>query len=350
VSGAITATTTAADLEEPIPVPSGYGFKLNPDSTNLEHKYDSGRLPPQQAEVAAGEVVDYYVNRLSPEWTLVSRQEPPLPLEVELRQGDTSRGISISVSVVTPQGRPAVLVLSIRTLLCGEDLPVPEPSPGGCMAAPVSKLVRYPGGGPVPVAEPSTGPLREPVPLPPGYEFALVAGISDEQAHAYVSTTSMSDAEADRGQRAVMRYYRHALNDWTIVETDEAKLVVKGPDSTSGLEIDARTGVWVMGGRVELEIRSSIARKTTRAPGLLLASLHAPGRPRAGSPPRAAPRPHAPRLRACRPDWRILGLPREPCLRRTLDRLRGGSDAASGARRDAAGGGLSPRRTASRVV
>ena len=253
VSGAFTATTTAADLEEPIPVPSGYGFKLNPDSTNFEHKYDSGRLPPQRAEVAAGEVVDYYVNRLSPEWTLVSRQEAPL--QVELRHGDTSRGISISVSVVTPQGRPAVLVLSIRTRLCGEDLPVPEPSPGGCMAAPVSKLVRYPGGGPVPVAEPSTGPLREPVPLPPGYEFALVEGISDEQVHAYVSTTGMSTAEADRGQRAVMRYYRHALNDWTIVETDEAKLVVKDPDSTSGLEIYARPGSWVMGGRVELEIR-----------------------------------------------------------------------------------------------
>lgn len=253
VSGAIYATTTAADLEEPIPVPSGYGFKLNPDSTNLEHKYDSGRVPPQQADVAAVEVVDYYVNRLSPEWTLVSRQGATLG--VQLRQGDTSRGISISVSVVTPQGRPAVLVLSIRTLLCGEDLPVPEPSPGGCMAAPVSELVRYPGGGPVAVAEPSTGPLREPVPLPPGYEFVLVAGISDEQVHAYVSTISMSDAEADRGQRAVMRYYRHALNDWTIVETDEAMLVVKDRDSTSGLEIYTRTGTSVMGGRVELEIR-----------------------------------------------------------------------------------------------
>jgi hypothetical protein len=255
VSGAITATTTAPDLEEPIPVVSGYGFKLNPDSTNLEHKYDSGPLPRQQAEVAAGEVVDYYVNSLSPEWTLVSRQEPPLPLEVELRQGDTSRGISISVSVVTPQGRPAVLVLSIRTLLCGEDLPVPEPSPGGCMDAPVSKLVRYPGGGSVPVAEPSTGPLREPVPLPPGYKFALVAGISDEQRHAYVSTTSMSDAEADRGQRAVMRYYRDALDDWTIVETDEAMLLLRDPDSTGGLGIYATTGVSVYGGRVELEIR-----------------------------------------------------------------------------------------------
>lgn len=116
--------------------------------------------------------------------------------------------------------------------------------------------MRYPGGGPVPIAEPSTGPLREPVPLPPSYEFALVEGISSEQVHAYVSTTSMSTAEADRGQRAVMRYYRHALNDWTIVETDDAKLVVKDPDSTSGLEIDAGSGVWVKGGRVELQIRT----------------------------------------------------------------------------------------------
>lgn len=161
-------------------------------------------LPPQQAEVAAGEVVDYYVNSLSPEWTLVSRQEPPLPLEVELRQGDTSRGISISVSVVTPQGRPAVLVLSIRTLLCGEDLPVPEPSPGGCMAAPVSKLVRYPGGGPVPVAEPSTGPLREPVPLPPGFTSPSEGGLPPDR---YRSVLCPRTGRRDRGDHS-----RAALN------------------------------------------------------------------------------------------------------------------------------------------
>ena len=39
ISGAYTATTDAADLEEPIPVPSGYGFELDPRSTNLEHLY-----------------------------------------------------------------------------------------------------------------------------------------------------------------------------------------------------------------------------------------------------------------------------------------------------------------------
>jgi hypothetical protein len=258
VSGAITASTTAADLEEPIPVPSGYGFKLNPDSTNSEHKYDSGRLPPQQAEFAAVEVVDYYVNRLSPEWTLVSRQEPPLPLEVELRQGDTSRGISVSVSVVTPQGRPAVLVLSIRTLLCGEDLPVPEPSPGGCMAAPVSKLVRYPGGGPVPVAQPSPGPLREPVPVPSEYGFSVNTGLTTEDVHAY-SSAIMTIPEARRAERLVLRYYRQALDDWIIVAKDQRNLLIKDPDSTDGLAIKADWSVWDgedQTGIVQLEIRA----------------------------------------------------------------------------------------------
>ena len=46
-----------------------------------------------------------------------------------------------------------------------------------------------------------------------------------------------------------------ALARRIVVETDEAKLVVKDPDSTRGLEIYARPGSWVMGGRVELEIR-----------------------------------------------------------------------------------------------
>jgi hypothetical protein len=52
-----------------------------------------------------------------------------------------------------------------------------------------------------------------------------------------------------------MRYYRDALDDWTIVETDEAMLLLKDPDSTGGLGIYATTGVSVYGGRVELEIR-----------------------------------------------------------------------------------------------
>jgi hypothetical protein len=56
-------------------------------------------------------------------------------------------------------------------------------------------------------------------------------------------------------------------------------------------------------------------------------------------PPRAepAPCPHAARLRASRPDRRVLGPPAESRLRRSPDRLRG-PDAAGGARRNGAGG------------
>ena len=54
-----------------------------------------------------------------------------------------------------------------------------------------------------------------------------------------------------------------------------------------------------------------------------------------------------PDFRPSRPDRRVLGLPAEPVLRRVADRLRGGSDAASGASWHAAGSGLSPLSTAS---
>src|SRR5918995_4815807 len=58
------ATSDAPDLEEPIPVPKGYGFELDPDSTNLEHMYDSQPMPPRRAEFAAVEVMNHYVNGL----------------------------------------------------------------------------------------------------------------------------------------------------------------------------------------------------------------------------------------------------------------------------------------------
>src|SRR4029453_12138653 len=51
ISGAYTATTDAPDLEEPIPVPPGYGFELDPDSTNLEHLYSSQPMSPKRAQV-----------------------------------------------------------------------------------------------------------------------------------------------------------------------------------------------------------------------------------------------------------------------------------------------------------
>jgi hypothetical protein len=239
----------ARDTEEPIPVPAGYGFQLDPDSTNVEHMYDSDQMPAKQARIAAVHVVDYYIDQLAPEWTVVYRQETPESISVQLRKGDTSQGIGIIIHAFTPEGRPAVLDLRIRALVCGQD--IGGLPPGSCLGAPIRNVVLYPGGGPV--IEPNVRPLREPTPLPPRYGFVLDAGRSGEHAHVYNSTTQMSSAEAVRAQRAVMRYYEHALLDWSIVTTGDAELQVKDPDSTDGLLIRAySTGL--NGGMVTLEI------------------------------------------------------------------------------------------------
>ena len=58
------------------------------------------------------------------------------------------------------------------------------------------------------------------------------------------------------------------------------------------------------------------------------------------SPYRASPRPAAPRFRSRRPHRRVLGASSDADLRRPPDRLRGGPNAQSGARRDAAGSAL----------
>jgi len=259
VSGALMATTDAPDLEEPIPVPSGYGFELDPDSTNLEHMYDSQPIPAKRARLAAVEVVDHYVNALAQEWTVIDRQERPDLARVELREGDSSRGISIFVAVVEPFGRPTFLKLSIQALLCREDLPGFGPGEVTCTTAPIRDLVRYPGGEPVvPSPEPTPGPLREPVPVPSGYGFSLDTGLTSDDMHAYRSAI-MGIREARRAQLLVLRYYRQALGDWIIVAKDERNLLVKDPDSTDGLAIQADWSVWDGGDRtavVELEIRA----------------------------------------------------------------------------------------------
>ena len=77
MSGAYTATADAPDLEEPIPVPSGYTFELDPRSTNREHLYRSESMRLGQAQSAAVEVVDHYVDALTPEWTVIERDDRP---------------------------------------------------------------------------------------------------------------------------------------------------------------------------------------------------------------------------------------------------------------------------------
>ncbi|MGH3118916.1 MAG: hypothetical protein ACRDQ2_17740 [Gaiellales bacterium] len=119
----------ARDTEEPIPVPAGYGFQLDPDSTNVEHMYDSDQMPPKQARIAAVHVVDYYINRLAPEWTVVYRQETPESLSVELRKGDTSQGIGIvstsSRRRIGPPSSTFASALSFAGKTSGVSHPVP---------------------------------------------------------------------------------------------------------------------------------------------------------------------------------------------------------------------------------
>jgi hypothetical protein len=73
------------------------------------------------------------------------------------------------------------------------------------MNAPIRHIVSLPGGEPVvPSPHPSPGPLREPVPVPPGYGFSLDTGGSSEEVHAYRST-DMSIPESNRARRSVLR-------------------------------------------------------------------------------------------------------------------------------------------------
>jgi hypothetical protein len=256
ISGAYRATTDAADLEEPIPVPSGYGFELDPRSTNLEHLYESQPMPLGQAQVAAVDVANHYVDALSPEWTVIERDDrPPDLATVTLREGDSSRGISIFVGVVEPFGRPAFLDLRIQALVCGEDLPGYASGEVSCMTAPISGLVRYPGGERVVSSpHPSPGPLHEPVPVPPGYGFQLWT--SSALVHEYQSTVPISFRDGSDARLSVLAYYRRVLDDWTVVGRDNVNLLVKAPDSTDGLAISVTESSNNGGTVLELVIRS----------------------------------------------------------------------------------------------
>jgi hypothetical protein len=147
-------------------------------------------MPLGRAELAAVEVVDHYVDALTPEWAVIDQEERPDLSMVELRQGDSSRGISIFVGIVEPFGRPAFLDLRIQALLCKEGLSGLGSGEVSCMTAPISGLVRYPGGEPVVSSpQPSRGPLREPVPVPSGYGFSFVPGLSGDEMHAMFRTS-----------------------------------------------------------------------------------------------------------------------------------------------------------------
>jgi hypothetical protein len=242
------APGSAPDLEEPIPVPSAYGFELDPESTNVTHMYDSGPIPPTRARMVAREVVDHYVNALRPDWIVVERDDSTNAVSVQLKAAESSRGIWVNVYVIEQEGRPAFLDLRLQALVCGDD--------GQCGNAPIRNIVSYPGGMPLePGGPPEAAPLREPVPVPPGYGFRLEPSdsrTSAELVHVYSGSEDMSDAEAQQAQREVMRHYRRSLSDWVVTETSVAILEVKAPASTEGLSIYC----YVTGGVVMLEIES----------------------------------------------------------------------------------------------
>jgi hypothetical protein len=147
VSGAYTATEAPdLTLKEPIPVPSGYGFKLVGSVQNPTHTYRSEPLPSVKgynqaiAEVnqAVAEVVDYYIAGLPPEWTIVDRTEDLDygNAQAKFRQGDTSHGIGIQVYGDVRGQSDTTVVLMIQALNCGDDVPG-RPSGEVCWQGPV---------------------------------------------------------------------------------------------------------------------------------------------------------------------------------------------------------------------
>jgi hypothetical protein len=143
MSVASTATTDAPDLNlnEPIPVPAEYGFRREDSDHDSARVYRSQPMRGTMANAAVAEVVDYYVNGLAPEWTVVERKDDwpgeTVHVVVKLRQGDTSNGILINVYALVPgEGRTAVVILMIQALNCGDDVPG-LPSGEVCWQGPV---------------------------------------------------------------------------------------------------------------------------------------------------------------------------------------------------------------------
>ena len=129
---ASTATSDAPELRklnEPIPVPAEYGFRLDGLQRDFERHYLSKPIPVKTAIQAVADVVDYYVAGLAPEWTVVDRTEglgyeDALNAQANFRQGDTSNGIGIEVyCACVGAGLSAKVVLVIQTLNCGDDVP-----------------------------------------------------------------------------------------------------------------------------------------------------------------------------------------------------------------------------------
>ena len=117
----VLAGRPSPDLEEPIPVPSGYGLVLGSDSTNVTHVYESKTLLGHEraAKKAQVEVLDYYVKRLQElGWSVVSVGDG-----AELKAPDSDVGIRVYAYLGIPPwgtGR-GTLVLQLSAKRCPDE-------------------------------------------------------------------------------------------------------------------------------------------------------------------------------------------------------------------------------------
>ncbi len=137
VTRLVFAAQASPDLEEPIPVPSGYGLLLEAQSTNIMHVYASKTLLGHEkaAAKAGAAVLDYYVKRLQDlGWTVVSLGDEL----AEFKAPDSDVGISVNMYLGVPWGDGAgTLVVQIMARRC--------PDENHCEPARISDIKPYTG-------------------------------------------------------------------------------------------------------------------------------------------------------------------------------------------------------------
>lgn len=116
----VIAGSPSPDLEEPIPVPSGYGLVLQP-STNQMHVYASNTLLGDTKAITKAQqaVLDYYVERLQDlGWTVVSLGDG-----AELKAPDSDTGIHVMPYRGLPDwsSGAGTLILQIQARSCPDD-------------------------------------------------------------------------------------------------------------------------------------------------------------------------------------------------------------------------------------
>jgi hypothetical protein len=138
VSRLVFAAGASPDLEEPVPVPSGYGFVLDEaESTNATHEYASKTLLGHEKAAAKAEaaVIEYYVTRLQDlGWTVVSLGDG-----AELKAPDSDVGIRVYTYLGIPEwgAGKGTLELVLSAKRC--------PDENHCEPARISEVEPYTG-------------------------------------------------------------------------------------------------------------------------------------------------------------------------------------------------------------